>query len=88
MFRANIFDNIGFYDENFDRCQDYELYMRIMANYKVCNIPEILYQWRDNENFHKKISERKKFVMMARYKQYCEIMNIDFDIHNFGRVYF
>jgi glycosyltransferase involved in cell wall biosynthesis len=42
LFRKVILENIGFYNESFKYTQDYEYWIRIMSQYKVANLEEIL----------------------------------------------
>ena len=42
LFRKDILENIGFYNESFKYTQDYEYWIRIMSQYKVANLEEIL----------------------------------------------
>ena len=62
MFRKNIIDNIGAYDESYKYAQDYELWLRIANKFKVANIKEPLYIWRrTKENISSKKEEEQAF---------------------------
>lgn len=62
MMRAEIIENdIGYYNEKYTRCQDYDLWLRIAENYKISNLDEALVQYRRSEtqglvkNFNKSL---------------------------------
>jgi len=42
LFKREILDNIGFYNERLKYSQDYEYWFRIMQEYKAANLPKIL----------------------------------------------
>lgn len=42
MIHKTIFENIGFFDENLEACEDYDLWLRILRDYKVAYIDEKL----------------------------------------------
>lgn len=42
LFKREIFDTIGLYDENFIRHQDWEFLVRFFRKYKICVIEDIL----------------------------------------------
>lgn len=42
MIRREVFENIGYYNEDFKYIQDYELWPRIANKYKTYNLPEVL----------------------------------------------
>jgi glycosyltransferase involved in cell wall biosynthesis len=42
LFKKEILETIGLYNENFKYTQDYEFWIRIMSQYKVANLGEIL----------------------------------------------
>jgi len=49
VFRREILDSVGYYNESFIFAQDYELWMRIISKYKGYNIPEVLASRRITE---------------------------------------
>lgn len=52
MLRRCIVDNGFFYDENFTKAEDLEFWMRLKKNgYKFANIPEIILNYRINDDF-------------------------------------
>lgn len=87
VYRASIFKDME-YDEDFIRCQDYELYTRIIKKYKVANIPEVLYSWRNGNKFHSMLNVRKYFVGLARYKMYCAYMEVPYNKDNYKENHF
>jgi len=47
MIRSQILEeDIGYYNEEYERCQDYDLWFRIALNYKIKNIDEFLVKYR------------------------------------------
>ena len=42
LFRKNILDDIGWFDSQLPVCEDYDLWLRITANYKILFIDEPL----------------------------------------------
>lgn len=48
MFRKSCIEAVGFYREEFDVAQDYDLWLRISEVFGVGNIEEPLYKWRIN----------------------------------------
>lgn len=49
LYKREIHDNIGFYDENLTLIEDYDFWLRCSEHFKMINIENILYQYR----FHK-----------------------------------
>ena len=69
MIRKIYLLNVGlYYNEFIEKSQDYELWLRISEKYKMYNIPEYLYMWRNhNENISiKHRNEQKHFVEMTK----------------------
>ena len=50
MIRKDVLDAVGYYDESFNRAQDYELWTRIVFKYTTVNIPEILIKYRIHDD--------------------------------------
>ena len=46
MLRKNVFNTIKLYDESFAKCQDYELWFRIIDKYKSANLKGCLLKYR------------------------------------------
>jgi len=42
MFRREVFDKVGRFDEGLPVCEDYDLGIRIAAKYPVCLLPKTL----------------------------------------------
>jgi glycosyltransferase involved in cell wall biosynthesis len=67
MFRREILQTIGMYEERFHVAQDYEFWLRASNHFKLTNIGEVLYKIR----FHKeRLSEsakreQKKYMALA-----------------------
>ncbi len=68
MFRKEIVDNIGLYDEGFRLAGDYEFYFRVIEKYKVANLPESLIAYRVHENSLTGKKRRKQLSYAIRAK--------------------
>lgn len=70
MIRMESFYDVGSYDESIERSQDYELWLRISKKYRMANIPEYLYIWRNHkDNIEAKYKgEQEIFVALAKVK--------------------
>ena len=68
MVRKKSLLNIGYYNESIEKAQDYDLWLRISERYKMANIPQYLYMWRNyKENISAKHNnEQKHFVEMIK----------------------
>lgn len=53
MLRRSIFEKIGGYDENLTYSQDYDLFLRIIREYKGANLPKFLLKLRWLPNYAK-----------------------------------
>lgn len=68
FLRASVLKEIGLYNEQFKKAQDYELLLRIAAKHSVCNLPEKLIKWRkrgDSLSFRDK--QQQKYALKARW---------------------
>ena len=45
MVRKELFDKVGYYNENYRYVQDYELWGRVVPKFKTANIPEYLMEY-------------------------------------------
>ncbi|MCK4785888.1 MAG: glycosyltransferase, partial [Desulfobacteraceae bacterium] len=80
MIRKMCLLNVGLYDESIERAQDYELWLRVSEKYKIANIPEYLYMWR---NHRRNISaehsnEQKHFVEMVKTRANRDTSSTDY----------
>uniref|UniRef100_A9AAL8 Glycosyl transferase family 2 n=1 Tax=Methanococcus maripaludis (strain C6 / ATCC BAA-1332) TaxID=444158 RepID=A9AAL8_METM6 len=46
MIRKSVLDDVGYYDEKYTRCQDYDLWFRIAKSFKIENLDEFLIKYR------------------------------------------
>lgn len=46
MIRTVVMDQVGYYDENWNVCQDYDYWLRIGLNWKLANIDQPLIKYR------------------------------------------
>ncbi|MCG2689969.1 glycosyltransferase, partial [Candidatus Parcubacteria bacterium] len=68
FLRRSVLDNVGFYNEEFKKAQDYELLLRIASKYPVSNLEERLIQWRkrgDSLSFQDNLQQ--KYALKARW---------------------
>jgi glycosyltransferase involved in cell wall biosynthesis len=72
MIRKDVIKQVGHYNENFMYVQDFELWSRIIHQYKTANLNEVLGEKLINLNnisFRKDISWKRNYCsLMARYK--------------------
>lgn len=58
MFRKKLLNEGFYYDENFKKCEDLELWLRLLkSGKKIANIPIYLYEFRIGNNYAKKRSK-------------------------------
>jgi glycosyltransferase involved in cell wall biosynthesis len=50
MFRREVFDQVGGYDENSDGGEDQDLFSRMAARGRVLTLPDVLYSYRYHSN--------------------------------------
>ncbi len=80
MFRREVLDHVGYYDENFKYSQDYEFFSRIAMKYKIANLSEVL----GNRRIHKKNLKYKNrqaitFDYLAHLRAIQRLSNSKFD---------
>jgi len=70
MIRRTHLNEVGQYDENMLRSQDYDLWLRLSKKYRLANLSEYLYLWRKHaENIEaKNFIEQNIFVALAIIK--------------------
>lgn len=64
IIKKQFFDKVGGYNENIFYTEDLDLWLRLSKNYKVGNVPEILYQLR----LHKDSITKQKSEELALYR--------------------
>lgn len=70
MFRKCVIETVGEYNEIFQGCEDYDLWMRIAINYRVENLNEITLKYRINQNQikQKHLKTTIKYTLMIQKK--------------------
>lgn len=67
MIRRSVIDNVGMWDEEFRRHQDWEYVTRVLRKYKACSIPNISVQrnvtWRNNAKNPELYEEQRMFFL-------------------------
>lgn len=68
VFRKEVLETIGFYNERFKYTQDYEFWVRIMSMYKIANLPEVLASRRYAEGMISidKEKEQRMYAIQAK----------------------
>ncbi|MBN1653989.1 MAG: glycosyltransferase [Deltaproteobacteria bacterium] len=62
MLRRSVLRQVGAYDERFPRCQDYDLWCRIAARYKLANLDEYTLKYRVSSTQGKTVHLRDSLV--------------------------
>ena len=65
--KKEIFNKVGYFDENLKTCEDYDFWLRVSTNYPVKLIPEVLTL---KEGGHSS-QQSKKFSAMDRFRIYA-----------------
>jgi GT2 family glycosyltransferase len=70
VFRRELFDEIGLYDETFRYSQDYDLMLRAVSRLKISNLPEFLLNYRISEGAisSKQMKRQELCALLARVK--------------------
>lgn len=50
MMRANVIQNLGGYNPDFNGLEDYELWCRVLEHHKITTLPDVLLQYRIHGN--------------------------------------
>lgn len=61
MFRTEVVRSLGGYDEHYQIAQDYDLWTRMIRQYRVANLPERLISYRHLESSLSKAGKNKAF---------------------------
>jgi glycosyltransferase involved in cell wall biosynthesis len=69
MFKKQILNEIGTYDENFKLAQDYDFLLRVCSKYRCCILPEKLLYYRINQKglSHSKMNKSLKYAIRAKH---------------------
>ncbi len=74
FLRKDILNKEGFYDESFEKSQDYDLVLRLASKYQVANLPIYLIRWRVDDkslswsNRRQELSAiRARWLAITRY---------------------
>jgi len=59
MIRRAALEQVGVYSERYPRCQDYELWLRMAARFKLANLPEFTLKYRISETQGKRVQLRE-----------------------------
>ena len=74
FLRSSVLKEVGGYNEQFKKAQDYELLFRLATKYPVCNLPEKLIQWRKRggslsfkDNLQQKYALKARWLAITKY---------------------
>lgn len=70
MIRRKVIEQIGGYDESLDGAEDYDLFLRIVKDYKAINLPEVLLKYRIQKKSvsWQEMKKVEKAALKARWK--------------------
>ncbi len=82
MMKKNIFETLN-YEQEYNKAEDYILWIKATENYKLSNIPHVLYKYRlhRNQTEHKSQQEsanRARKVMLKKIA--CHLNKVEFNI--------
>lgn len=89
LMRTAFIKKIGGYDEKFERTQDYDLWVRVLANGgKVLNVPEFLIKYRNHlENIStKKFKQQEDLAQLAIQNAYRLILKHEVNPNNISLI--
>ncbi len=71
MFRAKAFEEIGLYNETYPHAEDYDLFLRLLTNYKIRNLPDVLvtalYSAESISMFNRRASLMSRLKLQLKY---------------------
>lgn len=70
VFRKELFDRIGLYDETFEYAQDYDLALKAVSKFEIANLPEVLLNYRISKEAisFKQMKRQELCALKARVK--------------------
>jgi radical SAM superfamily enzyme YgiQ (UPF0313 family)/glycosyltransferase involved in cell wall biosynthesis len=69
LIRKTAYDSVGGYSTDFRCAQDYDLWLRIAEQFKIENIEEPLYCWRDSPECVSRANAEEQQMFAARAKE-------------------
>ncbi len=79
MFKKEVQNCIGFYNDKFKYAQDYEFWIRIMTRYKVRNLPEVLLHKRYSNSMISVNKEKtQRFYAVKAKIRAIKLLNMPF----------
>lgn len=71
MIRKKVLEDVGYYNEDFVRVQDYELWFRIAKKYAIGNVDKALLKYRvsleQGKNKHLKLTLKNTLIVQKKY---------------------
>jgi len=68
MFRREVFDKIGVYDEELKNCEDYDLLIRVCKEYKGFHVPLPMYRYHIHGSNISLDNNRDEFKKLVRLR--------------------
>lgn len=79
MVKKEVIDNIGLWDETFQRHQDWEFVTRILTKYKACSVKNItvdrIVTWRNNAK-SPDLYEKQRMYFLKKMQPYIKMLKI------------
>ncbi len=88
LMRKNGLLEVGLYDESIDVAQDYDLFIRLSEKFKLANLPDILYGWRNRKgnisNERRQLQRLYNKIIQDRAwsRQHSRLNEGRMDLHN------
>ncbi|MBM7409116.1 glycosyltransferase family 2 protein [Methanococcus maripaludis] len=86
MIRKSAIYNVGFYDDEFEVCEDYDLWFKFAKNYKIINIDEFLLKYRISNTQSKSTKLKKTLIYTLKVQKKWLFDKKFFNI--FGLIYY
>lgn len=69
MIRRSALEQVGRYDERYSRCQDYDLWLRMAARYKIANLDAFTLKYRISNTQGKRVKLRDSLRFTLRIQR-------------------
>jgi len=81
FFRKSLIDSVWFFDENLNRCEDFDFLVRCLINWKkISNVGKVLLSYRITKNQLSWNQKKEMLVFLEIYRKYKKYFNIDYKI--------
>jgi hypothetical protein len=86
MIKKSALLNTGYYDDEFEVCEDYDLWFKFAKNYKIINIDEFLLKYRISNTQSKSTKLKKTLIYTLKVQKKWLFDKKFFNI--FGLIYY